>query len=116
MTQEEPKSGSPLSTLTIEIPAIESWGVVAEVRATTAGHALGQTMFSPRVKVAGDPLDRSIQLRPLEPSPVPHLAREFMIKTRRRRGMLEDVSVAKFFDSTMMMELAKQDPSLASYF
>ena len=35
----------------------------------------------------GDPLDRSIVLRPLEPAPVNHLAREFMVKTRRRKGM-----------------------------
>ena len=47
----------------------------------------------------GDPLDRSIQLRPLEPSPVPHLARELMVKTRRRKGLLEDVTLSKFFDS-----------------
>jgi hypothetical protein len=33
--------------------------------------------------VPGDPLDKSIVLRPLEPSPAPHLAREFMVKTRR---------------------------------
>jgi len=30
----------------------------------------------------GDPLDRSIVFKPLEPSPPPHLAREAMIKTR----------------------------------
>lgn len=55
----------------------------------------------------GDPLDKSIQLRPLEPSAVPHLARELMVKTRRRKGLLEDVSIAKFFDNTQMMENAK---------
>lgn len=35
--------------------------------------------------VSGDPLDKSIIIRPLEPQPAPHLAREFMIKTRRRK-------------------------------
>lgn len=35
--------------------------------------------------VPGDPLDKSIVIRPLEPQPAPHLAREFMIKTRRRK-------------------------------
>ncbi|RZR90880.1 hypothetical protein BHM03_00018880 [Ensete ventricosum] len=33
----------------------------------------------------GDPLDKSIVLRPLEPAPIQHLAREFMVKTRRRK-------------------------------
>lgn len=40
--------------------------------------------------VPGDPLDKSIIIRPLEPQPATHLAREFMIKTRRRK-----VSVAR---------------------
>ena len=35
--------------------------------------------------VPGDPLDKSIIIRPLEPQPATHLAREFMIKTRRRK-------------------------------
>ena len=34
------------------------------------------------------PLDKSIIIRPLEPQPAPHLAREFMIKTRRRKVAL----------------------------
>jgi len=52
----------------------------------------------------------------LEPSPVPHLAREFMIKTRRRKGLLEDVTITKFFDNQTMLEMAKMDPSLQGYF
>jgi U5 small nuclear ribonucleoprotein component len=47
---------------------------------------------------------------------VPHLARELMVKTRRRKGLLEDVSVAKFFDSEGMLASAKQDPYLKAYF
>jgi len=39
--------------------------------------------------VPGDPLDKSIVIRPLEPQPAPHLAREFMIKTRRRKVCLQ---------------------------
>ena len=31
------------------------------------------------------PLDRTVELRPLEPSPVNALARELMVKTRRYR-------------------------------
>lgn len=59
--------------------------------------------------VPGDPLDRSIEIRPLEPQPAPHLAREFVLKTRRRKGLSEDVAVSKFFDDPMLLELAKQD-------
>jgi U5 small nuclear ribonucleoprotein component len=62
--------------------------------------------------VPGDPLDKSIVVRPLEPQPTPHLAREFMVKTRRRKGLSEDVSVNKFFDDPMLLELARQDVTL----
>jgi U5 small nuclear ribonucleoprotein component len=57
--------------------------------------------------VPGDPLDKSIELIPLEPVQVPHLARELMVKTRRRKGLMEDVSVLKFFDSKEMIAMAK---------
>lgn len=57
----------------------------------------------------GDPLDKSIVIRPLEPQQASHLAREFMIKTRRRKGLCEDVCINKFFDDPMLLELARQD-------
>ena len=113
---EEPKPGSPLYTLKVEIPAIESFGFETDLRTHTVGQAMVLSQFSHWTLVPGDPLDKSIQLRPLEPSPVPHLAREFMVKTRRRKGLLEDVSIAKFFDSATMIEMAKGDPSLHAYF
>ena len=47
-----------------------------------------------------------------EPSPVQALTREFMVKTRRRKGMSEDVSVQKFFDDTLLAELAKADAGI----
>jgi hypothetical protein len=39
--------------------------------------------------VPGDPLDRNVILHPLEPSPPLALARDFMVKTRRRKGLSE---------------------------
>lgn len=39
-------------------------------------------------------------------------AREFMVKTRRRKGLSEDVSINKFFDDPMLLELARQDVML----
>jgi U5 small nuclear ribonucleoprotein component len=44
------------------------------------------------------------------------LAREFMVKTRRRKGMSDDVSINKFFDDPMLLELAKQDADLQMIF
>jgi len=47
-------------------------------------------------------------LHPLEPSPPQFLSRDFMVKTRRRKGLTEDVSIHKYFDADMLKELARQ--------
>ena len=51
-------------------------------------------------------------LRPLEPAPVQSLARDFLVKTRRRKGMSDDVSVSKYFDDAALLSLAAQDQDL----
>ena len=40
VTQEEPKPGSPMTTLKIEIPAIESFGFEVDLRTHTVGQAM----------------------------------------------------------------------------
>jgi hypothetical protein len=40
---------------------------------------------------------------------LPHAARELMIKTRRRKGLSEDVTAAKFHDQSMVLALAKRE-------
>lgn len=35
-----------------------------------------------------------------------------MVKTRRRKGLSDDVSINKYFDDPMLLELAKQDAEL----
>ena len=73
-------------------------------------------MFDHWAVVPGDPLDANIMLHPLEPSPPPALAKDFMVKTRRRKGLSEDVSIAKYFDDPMLLEIAKQEAeSMALY-
>lgn len=34
------------------------------------------------------------------------------VKTRRRKGLSEDVSINKFFDDPMLMELARQEAEM----
>eukprot|EP00929_Paragymnodinium_shiwhaense_P000231 TRINITY_DN100482_c0_g1_i1.p1 TRINITY_DN100482_c0_g1~~TRINITY_DN100482_c0_g1_i1.p1 ORF type:complete len:984 (+),score=344.63 TRINITY_DN100482_c0_g1_i1:96-3047(+) len=111
-----PKPGSPMYQVHAYVPAMESFGFETDLRTHTSGQAMCQTFFDHWQLVPGDPLDRSILLRPLEPAPAPHLAREFMLKMRRRKGLSEDVSVHKFFDDPMLLELAKQDAELQQYF
>jgi U5 small nuclear ribonucleoprotein component len=65
--------------------------------------------------VPGDPLDKTIVLKPLEPAPPSHLARDFMVKTRKRKGLSEDVSVSKFFDEDLMLSIKKSDIDISNY-
>ncbi|KAJ3049957.1 U5 small nuclear ribonucleoprotein component [Rhizophlyctis rosea] len=107
VVQDLPKAGSPLYTVKAYIPVIDSAGFETDLRTHTQGQAFCQQIFDHWQIVPGDPLDKSIVLRPLEPSPAQHLARDFMIKTRRRKGLSEDVAVTKFFDDPMLLELAR---------
>lgn len=112
VTKDAPKPGTPFYVIHALLPVIESWGFETDLRYHTQGQAFCLTVFDHWSIVPGDPLDRSIKLVPLAPSPPPHLAREFMVKTRRRKGMADDVSLAKFFDDPVLLELARGDPEL----
>lgn len=54
----------------------------------------------------GDPLDKDIKLRPLEPASAQATARDFVLKTRRRKGLSEDVTIAKFLEPELYKDLA----------
>ncbi|MEW5298101.1 MAG: hypothetical protein WDW36_001258 [Sanguina aurantia] len=112
VTADVPKPGTPVFVVKAFLPVIESFGFETDLRYHTQGQAFCQSLFDHWQVVPGDPLDKSIVLRPLEPAPVQALAREFMVKTRRRKGMSDDVSINKFFDDPMLLELAKQDADL----
>ncbi|GAA5805185.1 U5 small nuclear ribonucleoprotein component [Helicostylum pulchrum] len=109
VTQDIPKPGSPLYTVKAYIPVIDSCGFETDLRTHTEGQAFCQQIFDHWQIVPGDPLDTSIVLRPLEASPAQHLARDFMVKTRRRKGLSEDVSINKYFDDPMLLALAQTD-------
>jgi len=116
VTTSVPKPGTPLYTINGFIPLMDSFGFETDLRTHTQGQAFCLTAFDHWEVVPGDPLDKTIKLHPLEPSPPEALAREFMVKTRRRKGFSEDVSINKFFDEPMLLELAKQDSELQGFF
>lgn len=106
VSRDMPKAGTPLYIVHGFLPAIECFGFETDLRTHTSGQAFCMSMFDHWSLVPGDPLDNSIILRPLEPAPAPHLAREFLLKTRRRKGLSEDVSIHKFFDDPMLVNIA----------
>jgi U5 small nuclear ribonucleoprotein component len=110
---EAPRPGTPLFTVKGFLPVMDSFGFETDLRIFSQGTAFALQAFDHWAIVPGDPLDKSVVLRPLEPSPPHALAREFMVKTRRRKGLPEDVSAVKFFDQEMLLSLAKQEADMA---
>lgn len=98
IVSDAPVPGTPFYVVKGFLPVIDSFGFETDLRIHTQGLAFGLQAFDHWAIVPGDPLDKSVVLRPLEPSPPPALAREFMVKTRRRKGLSEDVTVTKYFD------------------
>jgi U5 small nuclear ribonucleoprotein component len=111
IVQDRPISGSTLCIVKGFLPVLDSFGFETDLRTFTQGQAMVHAVFDHWNVVPGDPLDKSIILHPLEPSPPPHLARELLIKTRRRKGLSEDVSTNKFFDDGMKAQLAQENGS-----
>lgn len=103
---DTPKAGSPLVTVKAYIPVIDSAGFETDLRTHTSGQAMPLLIFDHWSICPGDPTDKSIKLRPLEPAPAPHLARDFVLKTRRRKGLGDDISVAKYLEADMVMALS----------
>ncbi|KAL4883611.1 P-loop containing nucleoside triphosphate hydrolase protein [Aspergillus karnatakaensis] len=93
-----PIAGTPLYSVRGLIPVIDSFGFETDLRIHTQGQASVSLAFDKWSVVPGDPLDRDVKLKPLEMAPAMATARDFVLKTRRRKGLAEDVTVSKFLE------------------
>jgi 116 kDa U5 small nuclear ribonucleoprotein component len=93
-----PVAGTPLYSVRGLIPVIDSFGFETDLRIHTQGQATLSLVFDKWSVVPGDPLDREVKLRPLEMASAQAIARDFVLKTRRRKGLAEDVTVSKFLE------------------
>ncbi|KAI6251551.1 Pre-mRNA-splicing factor cwf10 [Erysiphe necator] len=100
-----PIGGTPLYRVNGLIPVIDSFGFETDLRIHTQGQANVSLVFDRWNIVPGDPLDRDVIITPLEPASVQATARDFVLKTRRRKGLSEDVSVAKFLEPEVFSSL-----------
>lgn len=120
VTQDIPKAGSPLYTVKALIPVIDANGFETDLRTATQGQAFCQQVFdhwaivpgmrtiiiysSCEVTVTvGDPTDSSVKLRPLEPASGQALARDLALKTRRRKGLGDQIAVSKYLDDDFVV-------------
>jgi U5 small nuclear ribonucleoprotein component len=108
VVQDKPIAGTALCIVKAYMPVIDSFGFETDIRTYTQGQAMVHSVLDHWAIVPGDPLDSTVVLHPLEPSPTKHLAREFIIKTRRRKGLPEDVSISRYFDEEMKALLLAQ--------
>ena len=114
IVQDRPISGTLLYSIRGFLPVLDSFGFETDLRTYTQGQAMVHSVFDHWAVVPGDPLNKNILLHPLEPSPPHVLARELLLKTRRRKGLSEDVSIDKFFDLAMKKQMAATDEELSN--
>ncbi|KAG8219394.1 Calreticulin family-domain-containing protein [Butyriboletus roseoflavus] len=106
VTQDTPKAGSPLYTVKALIPVIDANGFETDLRTATQGQAFCSQVFDHWSIVPGDPTDTSIKLRPLEPASGQALARDLVLKTRRRKGLGDQIAVSKYLDDEFVVPLS----------
>ena len=106
-----PLPASPLFSIVAQLPLIDSFGFEVDVRVATQGQAAVQSVFSHWDVVPGDPLDERVGpgkgVNALERVEGEGLARDFMIKTRRRKGQVEVVDPRKYLDAATLEELLR---------
>ncbi|KAI3901874.1 hypothetical protein MKW92_040771 [Papaver armeniacum] len=91
-----PQSGTPPPYIVKALlPVIESFRFATDLKQITGTRALCLFVFDHWDIVPGDPLQAPALIVPGEPLETPTLAREFVLKTRRRK---DDVSISKLID------------------
>lgn len=106
VTKDTPKPGSPLYSVQAFIPVLDANGFETDLRMATQGQAFCQMHFDHWSVVPGDPTDTSIQLRPLEPATGQALARDLVLKTRRRKGLSDSIAVSKYLEDETIIAIS----------
>lgn len=107
LISETPNPGTPLYKIVAKLPVLDSFGFETDIRVQTLGQANVLLGFSSWELMPGDPLDKNIKIQTLEPAEPLSLARDVFIKTRRRKGLGEDISILKYFDDENLLENIK---------
>ena len=90
------------------IPVIESIGIETDLRLSTRGMAYPQLIFNKWDIVPGNPFDETVFIPLLTRVPLNATARDFMLKTRRRKGLSYEVSLSSYVSNetwNMLKEL-----------
>jgi len=103
---DHPIAGTPIYQINGLIPVIDSFGFETDLKILTQGQASVSLVFDRWNVVPGDPLDTSVRLTNLEPASANALARDFVLKTRRRKGLAEEgMGVRKYLEKEVIESL-----------
>ncbi|EGV62113.1 P-loop containing nucleoside triphosphate hydrolase protein [Yamadazyma tenuis ATCC 10573] len=97
--------GTQLFQLEGIVPVIESIGFETELRLQTQGQAMCLMKFDGYSMAPGNPLDDEVYLPELKPVPMESIARDFVLKTRRRKGLTGEASLHKYIDPELYEKL-----------
>lgn len=104
----EPIPGTPYFEIIGYLPVIDSAGLTTDLKLHSQGQAIMSLVFSNWEIVPGDPLDVNVELPNLKPVPEESLARDFMLKTRRRKGLTGEPTLQKYIDSELYIKLKEK--------
>jgi len=76
---EEQRMGTPLYNVKAYLPVLESFGFTADLRSNTSGQAFPQCVFDHWQVITGDPLESGTK------------PNEIVMKTRKRKGLAEEI-------------------------
>jgi 116 kDa U5 small nuclear ribonucleoprotein component len=105
VVSDGPVAGTPLYHAKALLPVIDSFGFETDLRIQTQGATSVQMVFERWETVPGDPMDKMQKTRPLEMADARGMARDFVLKTRRRKGLSEDVDVKRFLEAELLQGL-----------
>jgi 116 kDa U5 small nuclear ribonucleoprotein component len=91
MLSEELIAATTLIRARALVPAMDSFGLETQIRMLTHGQAFPLFRFHQWDVVPGDPFDATIHVGPLEPARGYQLARDFVLKTRFRKGLPQNM-------------------------
>lgn len=87
------------------VPIIDATGLDTDMRLNTQGQAFCSMSFVRWDVVPGDPLDQEAPLPNLKPVPRQSLARDFVTKTRKRKGLSGEPNLQKYIDPQLYAQL-----------
>lgn len=106
--------GTPLIEVKTQVPVIESFGLETDIRLSSEGNAIIQSHQWNDIwrKVPGDVMDEDAPIPKLKPAPTSSLSRDFVMKTRRRKGISNDgfmsndgPTLQKYIDKELFSQL-----------